>query len=768
MNSLFTLCLIVLPVSADTPSGPYITHVSDTHPGQTMVVTGGGYDPATVRVIVHVPGNLTAQRNELPAKVAALTTAFNGSLSPLPQEPPTERTHTLKPMHATARSVFVPLPAHPYPPDYVGIVWLADGERLSNPMVVNRPQSWFLLKTTSRPGELNRLCGMNLRGDRYVPRYLFLRAKGDEPRQLDEVPRHKEDGFSETFCVQFRLPADLEPGEYEVFLHNNSGGPFGFTRPLPLTVTVDPEFPERLFVATEHGVKGDSLTDNREALQAIIDRAGEAGGGIVFLPPGAYRVDDTVQLREHVVLRGAGRDATTLFFGGVAHEKKRCSWFLSARGVHHTGIEDLTVRVSYPMQYAVSYYAGGDPTFDTHLRRCRFVGGTVGIHYNVNMEVAHCSFEGGTFFAHNLKQSWVHDNQFTTGRLQGNPVGLWSTENCTIEHNRAYNSNRGFVWQAHGYFGHYHNLIDANVVEDARFGANAGETYLFEGAGFQWFGQPAEIHPNRFSADGADWKPDALKYCFAVVTAGRGLGQYRRIVSNTASEVTLAEPWTVLPCGDVRISILRGVVENAICNNRHIDCDNSMMFYGSGMLNNRIVRNRSENSLGISIWSLAEAEKDVLVPDYFNVFDGNVCEDQGGIWLTRLGDLKQDVGVRNLNNVFRNGLLADVRRKRENQYNNVWEETRNGSYRPVQAAFWCDIGRSYHADPTQNPIWNDTLIEHNYITRCDRGVELHKISGGTVVRSNTFFEVKQPIIDEGVGSDVVDNRFEPDGATRPE
>jgi hypothetical protein len=331
-----------------------------------------------------------------------------------------------------------------------------------------------------------------------------------------------------------------------------------------------------------------------------------------------------------------------------------------------------------------------------------------------------------------------------------------------------YRSNRGFVWQIHGQFGHYHNFIDANVVEDARMGGNAGETYLFEGAGFRWFGPPSEIHADGFQATTANWEVDVLKDAFAVVTAGRGLGQYRRIASNTATQVVLAEPWRVVPSGDSRIAVLRGVVENAICNNRHVDCDNSMMFYGCGLLNNRIVRNRSENTLGVSVWSRGESEKNVLVPDYYNIFEGNVLEDQGGFWLTRLGDLKQEVGVRSLSNVFRNNFIADVRRKRENQYGNVWEETRHGTYRPVQSAFWIDIGRSYHRDREQSPIWIDTLIERNFITRCDWGIEMRKIAGGTLAHENTLFDVKLPIIDDGTDNVVSGNRRErPDYAAPP-
>ncbi len=752
--------LVPTPSLLASSNGPYATHVSDTRPGYAMVVSGGGYDPETVQVVVHVPGTLVSQRDELPQIVARLTEEYGGEPAPLPVAPPESQTHTLKPLHASTQSVFAKLPAHPYPPGYVAIVWLKDGERLSNPVVVNQPKSWFLLKSTCRLGEMNRLCGSNLRGDRYVPRYVYLRAVGGAAVQLAEEPRHKEDGVSENFCVQFRVPPDLAPGDYEVFVHNNSGNEYGFTKPLPLKVTSEPDFPQTLYVATEHGVKGDSFTDNRDALQRLIDTVGENGGGIVFLPAGSYRVDDMLQMRSHVVLRGAGRDATTVFFGGDPHKKKRCRWFISAREVDHTGFEDLTIRASTPMSLAISYYNGGKPTYDTHILRCRIVDGSVGVHYNVDMEVGHSSFEGQPFHAHNLKRAWIHDNEFTMRRLRGYPVSFWATENCTIEHNRAYGSNRGFVWQTHGHFGHYHNLIDANVVETARMGGNAGETYLFEGAGFQWYGEPTEIHPNGFTVDKADWRPDRLKDSFAVITAGRGLGQYVRIASNSATEVTLERPWSILPSGAVRISVLRGVVENAICNNRHVDCDNSMMFYGCGMLNNRIYRNRSENSLGVSIWSLGDASENVLVPDYFNIFDGNVLEDQGGFWLTRRGDLKQDVGVRTLNNIFRNNFIADVRRKRENQYGNVWEEVRHGSYRPVQSAFWMDIGRSYSPDRTQGPIWIDTLIERNYITRCDWGIELRKISGGTVVQANTFFDVRLPVVDGGTGNAIMDNRIE--------
>jgi hypothetical protein len=763
---LTALILMLTPAYAALAQGaPYLVHASDTPPGYTMVLTGGDYDPATVQVVVHVPGTEEKQRPDLPRLTTDLAQRYPGQAAPLPLTPPAFHTFTLKPFQATERSVFVELPKQAggvnYPPGFTALVWLKQGDRLSNPLAVNRPAAWFLLKNTSRPGEMNRICGWNFKGDLYMKNYVFLRpAGGGQTVELPQEERHHEDGVAENFCVQFRLPADLAPGDYQVFLHNNSGDMFGFTEALPLKVVKEPDFPQTLSNALEAGVKGDSFTDDLPALQALVDKVGQAGGGIVYLPAGAYRLNDTLQLRANVILRGAGREATTLFFGGDPAAKTKAYWFISSRDVNHTGLEDLTIRVSPPMTIPVSYYNNMQPIYDCHINRVHFEGGELDVHYAVNFEIGDCFFDRCVLLFHNMARTWIHDNEATCGRLRGSPFSIWASENCTVEHNRAFGSNRGLVWQIHGVTGHYHNLIDANVVEADRFGANAGETFLFEGAGLQWFGKPGTVEAGGFTVPGAGWKPGDLKSSFAVVVGGRGLGEYVRIADNTADRATLVRPWPVPPGGDVRISVMRGVVENAFCNNRDVDCDNSMMFYGAGIINNRIIRNRSDNSLGISVWSWAEAEKSMLIPDYFNVFDGNVLEDQGSFWMTTLGDIKQEVGVRNLDNLFRNNFLNEVRRKRENQYGNVWEDTQWGMYRPIQSAFWLDIGRSYSQDRTQTPIWIDTLIERNYVTRCDWGVELRKISGGTVVKGNTFFDVKLPIIDQGTGDRLLDNRTE--------
>ena len=765
VSILFVLLEVLALSSKAGDDAPWIVHAASTPSGYTVAITGGGFDPATVEVIVTLPGPATGQREEAAEWIRRQALTWDGKAPPLPDSPPLGDeskkavTKVLKPVHASEHTVFAGLPAHPWPPGCATVIaWLRDGEKLSRPFLFNRIDAWNLLRPASCPGEVNRINGFHLRGDPYATNHVFLKAPDGAVRELEKVARHSADSFSPDYTVSFRLPEDVAPGKgYRVFVHSNSGEIYGFSRFLPLEIAAKPKQEPAFVNVAERGVAGDSRTDQFPALQAILDETGEAGGGIVFLPPGSYRIGGMLQLGNDTVLRGAGRENTILFHDAdLDPEKRPPRWFVSARGVNRTGIEELTVRAGPGKEYAVSYYADGEPTCDTHLLRCRFEDGTVGIAHNIRMEIADCVFVRSRFHASRLEDSWVHDNEFSMGRLRGNPVVLWGTERCTIEHNRVHTSDRGFVWQTHSGIGHFHNFIGSNVVEGTRMSGNAGETYLFEGSGFIWHGQPSEIRADGLSAAGQKWEPGKLEKHFAVVVQGRGTGQFARIASNTEDSITLEKPWPVPPAGDVRISILRGTVQNVIVNNRHVDCDNSMMFYGCGAIDNRIIRNLSENTLGISLWSHADAKKGELIPDYFNVFDSNVCEDQGGFWLTKMGSLVQPAGLRNVANVFRLNFLSDVCRKRENQYHPTWENTQ-GECRPEAAAFWMDIGRTYEKVEPSHPVWNDTLIERNYITRTGRGVEIGPANAGTVVRRNTFFDVREPVIDRGAGSLVEEN-----------
>ncbi len=72
--------------------------------------------------------------------------------------------------------------------------------------------------------------------------------------------------------------------------------------------------PGAVFNALDHGVSA-SAADNTAAIQAAINACQKAGGGIVQLPAGVFRLTGTLRMTSnHVWLRGPGRSAATLFF----------------------------------------------------------------------------------------------------------------------------------------------------------------------------------------------------------------------------------------------------------------------------------------------------------------------------------------------------------------------------------------------------------------------------------------------------------------------
>ena len=86
----------------------------------------------------------------------------------------------------------------------------------------------------------------------------------------------------------------------------------------PVTIKPLPAFPEikpkvtkparnALYVVTDDafGGKADAVTDNTEAIQKALNQAGAEGGGVVFLPPGKYRVNGTLSVPTGVEIKGA-------------------------------------------------------------------------------------------------------------------------------------------------------------------------------------------------------------------------------------------------------------------------------------------------------------------------------------------------------------------------------------------------------------------------------------------------------------------------------
>lgn len=100
----------------------------------------------------------------------------------------------------------------------------------------------------------------------------------------------------------------------------------------PVEMTPLPEFPYKnqydftqkpsgtaFYVATDNGVSADA-DDNSDALQALLDQAGNEGGGLVFIPPGHYNFRKPIHIPSGVELKGSVDTPTVPMGPGTAME----------------------------------------------------------------------------------------------------------------------------------------------------------------------------------------------------------------------------------------------------------------------------------------------------------------------------------------------------------------------------------------------------------------------------------------------------------------
>lgn len=110
-----------------------------------------------------------------------------------------------------------------------------------------------------------------------------------------------------------------------------------------------------------YSATGDGVTDDSGAIQSAINAANTAGGGIVHLPAATYLVDNFIQLKSGVKLRGAGMDSTTVKAGSGILSPEGPDFghpLITTSGHNNVTISDLTADQSESL--FTSAQIGGD------------------------------------------------------------------------------------------------------------------------------------------------------------------------------------------------------------------------------------------------------------------------------------------------------------------------------------------------------------------------------------------------------------------------
>jgi hypothetical protein len=456
------------------------------------------------------------------------------------------------------------------------------------PVVLNRPEIWFLQPTHLVPGLVENQTPPGAEVQIVGKDFLLPGDKGTPRASLRPVGKTNWIDLkltkSERFSLIAQIPAGLAEGAYELWVQNGFGGAQGWGGPAPIQVKAASQWPSKVFnVKTDFGAKGDDVTDDTAAIESALSAAQANGGGVVFVPWGIYRLSRYIVIPPKTVLRGEQRDASVLMwpvdepkspeeftqaaiFGEAPYAVEDLS--IIARKVNVL-FEDATFGQGVPAPLRIGHAEG--EARDVFLRRLnlqhwivagRGNGANLGNKYGIdgvtvfaingvtNFEMSDVQSQGGALHIRNIRNARETGNQF------GNEMGYCWAEMGGGAHYvvSQYNDIRassswGYGHIAMKYVYSAHNKT-YNFVRGEREAMTLDISALptaKPGQNIAWFGKAAKVDRQRFTIEGIKAQPDEFAGLHIMVLDGPGKGQFREIVANTPAVFTVDRPWDVQP-----------------------------------------------------------------------------------------------------------------------------------------------------------------------------------------------------------------------------
>ncbi|HUU59480.1 MAG TPA: glycosyl hydrolase family 28-related protein, partial [Phycisphaerae bacterium] len=451
------------------------------------------------------------------------------------------------------------------------VLWAVSKPGISKPYLLNVARPFWCSHDRAQQGTLLHVYGFGLRDEHSGPSR-YARKPGThivlknadrtifaEPIREGRSTQWIADGR----LVYFRVPGDTPPGKYTLYIHNGHGGELGWAKVAPLEVIARAPAAEKLFDVRKHEAKGDGLANDLPALRQAMAAAQKAGGGIVFLPPGTYRIDETLSIPAGVALRGAGRENTLLKGTGLDRAVAKPAAVVQL--ADNTALDSLTVCGGVAKGLASGAMIQLEPAEK---------GGVVR-----GVSILNCRIRAleedpdtrDTMYLRAIVIGRCRDFKFNNNEIHGS---LWFQrgERMEIVRNKWYDGTATIVVSIHGWA--FDSLLDSNLFTDApgrvcfypvrhcyiRFNevhqafrgtwTNAEEVFLVHGGverRRRTVGMVTDATATQLRDKAQDWAPGLQKDSIVLILSGKGFGQYRKVADNTADTLTVETPWRVVP-----------------------------------------------------------------------------------------------------------------------------------------------------------------------------------------------------------------------------
>jgi hypothetical protein len=380
----------------------------------------------------------------------------------------------------------------------------------------------------------------------------------------------------------------------------------------------------------QHAV-GDGITNDRLSIQKAIEQAHADGGGVVYLPPGryalkfatragqAYKQNSTgygseqgLTLKSRVVLQGADKDRTIIKYGDEPSPPGACAVVWADRTAI-SGIDGITFRNST-----------SDGHWTCNIRNL----GTSDHELFVQNIRADLNTEGIGVAWKASNKLLLADSDFTFGPQASTPYMIQQSSWYTVRGNSfRYLRKRMYVDSSrHGLIEGNHSTrdftmalikpgdsggLDIDLVDDLTLlnntfdtagkvsSANDGETINSQGCNStdQNLGTVGTASSAQIEDSAKHWQSLA-GYAVAVVT-GSGAGQWRNILSNTSTSLTVDRPWLLIPPGGSKYVITQWSAHALLLKGNVLKDNPKGIWMYCGAADVAIVNNTLHDSSGI-------------------------------------------------------------------------------------------------------------------------------------------------------------------------
>lgn len=492
------------------------------------------------------------------------------------------------------------------------VVWVETAKGPSHPIRVNATDAWWVGPDHAQPGGLVSVYGRNLsRNNGNVESHVYLRKWASGPSApCTRVPVTAVNPYK----VTFRLPGPerLQTNEdYEVWVHNGHGGPFGWSGPLRLEVEENERYvwEGTVWDVTRNGVTKDDPIDDTAAIQAIVN--GATSGDILYFPTGTYVIEQPLTITTALSIEGDGpssvlrigvpdfsptpASASPITIAGFPARMRdlRIQSLVETDPVKKASIMFLGVHGTPPTATAAGLiienltYESPDGTSlvdimvtdvnDVHVRQSHFSSGrgdclSLGRGHQV-------------FVQDNVFEGKWHDETQSGGAAVRtalvNELDMSGNEGRSLDTTNARRLDRLFLAGSPAGFTYHHYIGQNTTIEVGSPYDTQGEQIMFETPWIYGSATPSAVGTRTVTFSNVNFCPDAFAFddprtyrdptlntpAMLAILDGSGAGQFRRIESNTRDTIIIDRPWDVAPNAGSVLNILAATYRSVVFGN---------------------------------------------------------------------------------------------------------------------------------------------------------------------------------------------------------